>query len=298
MGDGRELVPLRTGFDVVLRGYRRGPVQEYVRAVEEELRLLAADRDAHADLAQALATEVEQLRAENARLHERLDRVCAGPIDPTALQDRLRRMVEIAKEEAAEVAARAEAAAEHCWTTAEEAAGRLRARYEESIAEVDRTRRAMEVEHLALLRQARVDATVMTTEADRNRQVLDDQAARRRARIESDFDVAMSTRRTEAMREVAERKVAAEAAAARVVRAATDEAARRIDVAQRDVDRLRDLRRHLATQLTGARAVLTDAGPLLAPVPAEAETLDETARPASPTIPQQRERGAAPTPTR
>jgi len=286
VGDGRELVPLRTGFDVVLRGYRRGPVREYVRNVEEELRLLAADRDANAELAQALADEVEQLRAENARLHARLDRVCASPIEPDALRERLGRMVELAKEEATEVAARAEAAAEHCWTTAQEAAGRLRARYEESIADVDRTRRAMEVEHRALLRQAKADATVMTTEADRNRQVLDDQAARRRARVEADFDLAMSARRTDAMREVAERRVAAEAESARVVRVATDEAARRIDVARQEVGRLRDLRHHLAAQLCGARDVLTDAAPLLAPVPED-----------EPSIPQQRERAAAPTPT-
>lgn len=282
MGDGRELVPLRTGFDVVLRGYRRGPVREYVRNVEEELRLLAADRDANAELAQALADEVEQLRAENARLHARLDRVCASPIDPTALQERLVRMVELAREEATEVAARAEAAAEHCWTTAQEAAGRLRARYEESITEVDRTRRAMEVEHDALLRQARADATVMTTEADRNRKTLDAQAARRRARIESDFEVAMAARRTDAMREVAERRLAAEAEAAQVVRTATDEAARRVDAARQEVRRLRDLRDQFATQLRDVRDVLTDAAPLLAPVPEE-----------NPSIPQPREREQA-----
>lgn len=308
MSDGGELVPLHTSFDVVFRGYRRGPVREYVRSVEAEMRLLVADRDANASLAQDLAAEVEQLRTENARLRRRVDEVANTPVDVTNLQDRLRRMVELAREEAAEIIARAQAAAEHCWATAQEAAGRLRARYEESIAEVDRTRRAMTAEHQMLLQQARADATTMTTEADRRRQELDDQAARRRDQVRADFEMAMSARRTEAMRAVAEQRATARAEAEQLVadatveatakiRAATDEAAERIQTAkdtattlvaeaQREVDRLRDLRSRLATQLTGAREILSGAEPLLIPVATENDLLKAAA------IPRQRERHA------
>jgi colicin import membrane protein len=279
VGEGRELVPLRTEFDVVFRGYQRGPVRQYVRSVETELRLLAADRDANASLAQALAEEVEQLRADNARLQARLDRVCRTPVEPDALRERLQRMLELATEEAGEITARAQAAAEHCWAAAEDAAGRLRARYEESITEADRTRHAMEVEHRALLRQVRADAAVMTTEADRLRAESDARAERRRAQVAADFDLAMATRRTEAMRAVAEQKVAARAEADRLVREAEQEGVRRVAVAQREVDRLRDLRQHLATRLRAAREVLTEADPL-----------DDEPRPAA--IPRQRATGA------
>jgi cell division septum initiation protein DivIVA len=271
VSDVQELVPLRTDFDVVLRGYRRGQVRAYVRAVEEELRLTAADRDANAELAQSLATEVEQLRVQNARLGRQLDQMSRTPVDLDTVPARLRRMVEIAKEEAAEITARAQAAAEHSWATAEDAAGRLRARYEGALAEMDRARREMEVEHRTMLQQARVDATVMTTEADRRRTELDDQAAKRRECVESDFEVAMAARRAEAMREVAEQRVAAEAK-------------RRITAAQREVGRLRDLRGRLATQLRDAREVLVGAGPLLRPLPAEGE--DDPPRQTA--IPQQR----------
>jgi cell division septum initiation protein DivIVA len=282
VSDVQELVPLRTDFDVVLRGYRRGQVRAYVRAVEEELRLTAADRDANAELAQSLATEVEQLRVQNARLGRQLDQMSRTPVDLDTVPARLRRMVEIAKEEAAEITARAQAAAEHSWATAEDAAGRLRARYEGALAEMDRARREMEVEHRTMLQQARVDATVMTTEADRRRTELDDQAARRRECVESDFDVAMAARRAEAMRQVAEQRVAAEAEAERLVREATEEASRRVEdataeaerritAAQREVVRLRDLRGRLATQLRDAREVLVGASPLLRPLPAEGE---------------------------
>ena len=227
MSDGRELVPLRTGFDVVMRGYRRGPVLEYVRAVEEELRLLAADRDANAELTQSLVAEVEQLRVQNTRLARRLDEASRTPVDLDAIPPRMARMVEIAKEEAAEITARAQAAAEHSWAIAQEAAGRLRARYENALAELDRARRETETEHRSLLQQAQVDAAVMTTEADRRRAELDDRAAKRRARVESDFDLAMARRRAEAMREIAEQRLAAKTEAESLVRTATDEAARR-----------------------------------------------------------------------
>jgi cell division septum initiation protein DivIVA len=283
------LVPLRTGFDVVLRGYRRGPVRQYVRAVEEELRVLAADRDANADLAQALAKEVEELRAQNARLSRQLDDASRAPITLDAIPARLRRMVELAREEAAEITAGARAAAEHSFAAAEEAASRLRARYADGLAELDRSRRRMDAEHQTLLQQARADAAAMTTGADRLRAELDERAAKRRAQVEADFELAMACRRKEAMREVAERTVSAHAEAARVVREATEEADRRLAAAQCEVARLRDLRGTLATQLRGAREVLVGAGPLLSPMAAEAEVLGEPARQAA--IPRQRASG-------
>jgi hypothetical protein len=285
VNDSSELVPLRTGFDVVLRGYRRGQVRQYVRAVEEEVRLLAADRDANADLAQALAAEVEELRAENARLGRQLDEVSRTPVVPSAMPARLRRMVELAREEAAEITARAQAAAEHSWASAEEAASRLRARYTEGLAELDRARHEMEVEHRTLLHQARADAAAMTTGADRLCQELDDRAAKRRERVEADFELAMARRRTEAMCELAEQRLRTRDEGERIVRAATEEAARRMTEARQEVTKLRGLRDTLATQVRGAREVLVSAGPLLMEV-ADADALDEPARPAA--IPRQR----------
>jgi cell division septum initiation protein DivIVA len=238
--DVQELVPLRTDFDVVMRGYRRGQVRQYVRAIEEELRLATADRDANAALTESLGTEIEQLRAENARLARQVEEMSRTPISLDAVPARLRGMIELAKEEAAEIMARAQAAAEHSWATAEEAAGRLRTRYADALADMDRTRREMEAEHRTLLQQARVDASVMTTEADRRRGELDGQAARRRAQVEADFEVAMARRRAEAMRELAEQKVAAEREASRLVGNASRQATRLVDEAMTESTRLVD----------------------------------------------------------
>lgn len=288
MANGRELVPLHTGFDVVLRGYRRGPVRRYVQSVEEELRMLAADRDANAHHAESLTREVEKLRAERAELERRVDQLSRAPIDAAALPERLQRMLELAKEEAAEITARAQAAAENCWATAQEAAGRLRARYEDSIAELDNRRRAMETEHRTLLAQTRAEVADMTTEADRRREELDRKAAQRREQIETDFDIAMAARRAEAMQELAQQKAAARAEADRIVAEAKADAARRIDAAQRKVDELHDLRGQLAARIRGAREVLAEAAPLLQVDP------DPDTAPRPRAIPAPRERvGAA-----
>jgi cell division septum initiation protein DivIVA len=238
VSDVQELVPLRTDFDVVVRGFRRGQVRRYVRAVEEELRLLTADRDANASLAESLATEVELLRAQNTRLTRQVDDLSRSPVPPDAVPPRLRRMVELAKEEAAEITARAQAAAEHSWATAEEAAGRLRARYADALTEMDRSRRETEVEHRNMLQQARVDASMMTTDADRRRTELDEQAARRRERVESDFDIAMAGRRSEAMRELAQRKMTAHREATHLVDDATAKASQLVGDATSEATRL------------------------------------------------------------
>ncbi|MGB3441165.1 MAG: hypothetical protein WBA97_20640 [Actinophytocola sp.] len=238
MSDGRELVPLSTGFDIVMRGYRRGPVRQYVHAVEEELRLLVADRDANAELAQALVAEVELLRARNGKLARQVDEMSRMPVDPAAVPARLRKMVELAKEEAGEITARAQAAAENSWAAAEEAAGRLRARYEKALVEMDRTRRVTEEEHRQLLHQARVDAAVMTTQADRRRAELDELASRRRERVVADFEVAMARRRGEAMREIAMQRIAAQTEADRLVSVATKDADRRVATSRERASRL------------------------------------------------------------
>ncbi|MCF6427470.1 DivIVA domain-containing protein, partial [Amycolatopsis tucumanensis] len=62
--DAREdLVPLRTDFDRTWRGYDARQVQAYVRAVETDLRMVIADRDAAAAAVERLAAQLEDLRS-------------------------------------------------------------------------------------------------------------------------------------------------------------------------------------------------------------------------------------------
>ncbi|CAM3417305.1 hypothetical protein KIPE111705_07470 [Kibdelosporangium persicum] len=173
-------MPLRTDFDLVWRGYDREQVQHYVHTAEAEMTILAADRDAAVARTEQLARELDDARAQIDALRARIDRISRTPIPADALSDRLRHMVELANAEAADITARARAAARHSWAMADQAD--------------------------ALARQAA-----------RRRRELDEQAAQAREQVQADFETAMAARRAEAMRALAEQERAATERAARIV---------------------------------------------------------------------------------
>lgn len=258
-----DLVPLRADFDVVWRGYDKRQVRRYVEGAEAELRVLAVDRDAAVARADDLARQLESARSEIRDLRERVDRISRTPIEPDALTERLRRMAELAHEEAAEVTTRARAVAEHHWATAERAATRLRERSDRLVDELDARRREAEAEHRDLMRRAGERIAAETRRAELRRRELDERAAALREEVRVDFELAMSARRAEAMAEVAEMEAAAKARAEQVVRAATEQAQRIMAEALRRVDELRARRDHIAAGLRSARQLLAEADPLL-----------------------------------
>ncbi|WP_309116997.1 hypothetical protein [Saccharothrix sp.] len=274
MTDGREeLVPLRTDFDAAWRGFDRRQVRHYVAAVEADLRLLAVDRDAAVARADDLARELERARAEIRELKETLDRVCRTPVEPDALSERLRRMLELAHAEADEVTARARAAADQSWETTRRATERLRERHERLVADLDARRHEMETEHRDLLRRTRDQVDAMTREAEQRRRDLDRQAAELRARVQADFEVAMAARRAEALKDIATRRATAQAHAERLVREAQEQAHRIVATAQARADHLDARRADIAHSLQEAERLLADLDPLLEPTPEEAELL-------------------------
>jgi colicin import membrane protein len=281
-----ELVPLHTDFDLVWRGCDREQVQQYVERVETELRLLTVDRDAAVRRADVLAEQLAAARAEVRELTERLDRLCRTPVEPDALTDRLRRMVELAHAEAEEITSRARSVAEHERVTARQSADRLRRRAEYLVAELDQRRAELAAEHRDLMARAHERVEALTREAERRRRELDDQAALMRAQIQSDFELATAARRTEAARELAEERAAAHAEAERIVQAARERAAGMVADAQRAVDRLCAQRDRVAAGLRAAQRTLAQAGPLLAPLPDETPPVtgsrpDQAPRPAA-----------------
>lgn len=260
---------MQTGFDVVLRGYDRKQVRRFVRDTEAETRLLAADRDAAVARVEELAQQLEQLRSDNDQLRAKLDRVCRTPIEPDALTERLRRMLELVRDEATEITARAQAAAEETWASAERSGARLRERYERMISELDVRREEMESEHRELVERTRAEVDAMTNQAEQRHRDLEEQAALRRQQVESDFEIAMAARRAEAMRTLAERRANAEAEAERLVAEAREQARRALAEARREIDALRQVRDRIAAQLAGAGQFLAETLPLLQPGPGE-----------------------------
>lgn len=95
------------GFDLAWRGFNRAQVREFVREVETELRRVAAERDEAIRRGEALAARLTAAQEENRELKDSVDRISRVPIAPDALQERSRRMLELTREEAADITARA-----------------------------------------------------------------------------------------------------------------------------------------------------------------------------------------------
>ncbi|GAA4415324.1 chromosome segregation protein [Actinokineospora soli] len=309
LGEERELVPLGPGFDITKRGYHTAQVNEHLERLEAELQLMHADRNAAVSQAADLAKQLEQSRSEIDDLRKQIDRLSLPPTTLEGLSERLQRMLRLAQEESAETKARAEAEAGHIRAKAEADGNELRQRYERMLAELEKRRADMETEHREVLTKARAEADHLVAEARAEADRLDAAAQRRRDQVEEDFEIAMSGRRTEAMRALAEQEATSKSEAERRVREATEEANRRrhdsiaeakarleeatseahrrvreateeanrrISHAAQRVSALRQLRARVADQLNSARDLiadahvqLADAAPTLDPLPEE-----------------------------
>ncbi|TWP47577.1 hypothetical protein FKR81_31970 [Lentzea tibetensis] len=243
-----ELVPLRTGFDLAWTGFRRDQVRHYVRHVEEELRILAVDRDAARSEAASLVAQLEGARTENRRLRARIDRVCRTPITVDGAGERLRHMVDLAHAEAEEVVVRARALGEQSWHAARVAEAGLRRRHSWLVGEVEARHREMRAEHEELMREAHERVAELVGQAETRRRELDEEAARQRQRVLADFELAMTTRRAEATRRLAEQESAARDRVARMIGDAT----RRVEILCEHRDRVADVLRTVQELLTRA----------------------------------------------
>ncbi|ATE55247.1 hypothetical protein [Actinosynnema pretiosum] len=255
-----ELLPLRVDFDRAWRGYDRAQVQGYVREAETGTRLLAADRDAAVARAEDLARQLEEAREQVRELRAKVDRISGSPVDVEALEERLRRRVELAHRQAEEITARARAAAERTWADADRAAASLREQWERLVGEQHEATRA-----------TREEAEAAAREAAEQRRELDEQSALLRAQVESDFTEAMRARRGEALAALARRDAESRAEAERLVAEAAEHAAAIVAEAERRVAELKAGRQRVAEQLLVAQRMLSDAQDELEPLPEEQE---------------------------
>lgn len=270
--DDRELVPLKSDFDVVWYGFRRSQVRYYLQRTEAELRMLTEDRDSAMSQVADLSAQLEESRAEVESLRKQLDDVSRTPIDESALSDRMRRMVRLAHDEAEEIVSAARAAAEHEWARSEQSAAELRQRYERLVAEADEWRRQSEQQRNEALARTREDIQRMNREAEQHRRKLDAEAEERRTQVEHDFEVSMAARRDEAARVFAEREQNSRAEAQRRIREATAEAERRLRRADEYAESMLRMRQDLAERVRTAQQVLAAAEPFLAATEAGSPT--------------------------
>ncbi|MFB9928134.1 DivIVA domain-containing protein [Amycolatopsis halotolerans] len=246
-GGGEDLMSVRPSFDSAWRGYQRGQVEEFVTWVEAEFRRLAAERDAAAQQAAELAERNRELRAT-------VDRISRTPIEPDALQERSRRMVELTREEAAEITARAEDTAARIIADAKAEAVRLTEKERALVEAVSADRVQQREEHEDLLRSAVEE-----------RKAADEAAAKERRRLEEHLTRTLADRRTDALREIADRTATARAEADAHVRQATDHATRIVADAEQRVAELVAVQHRVKAALRGARELLATANADLAP---------------------------------
>jgi hypothetical protein len=162
---------------------------------------------------------------------------------------------------------------------------RLRERYDElclaplSEGTVDvRLRRRVEVAHAeasSIVMRARVrsEHILFTATEEATREA--DAAARRRQRVEEDFQLAMAARREEVMRDLRAQEAACRAEAEWLVRDAQETAARQVAAATAQVESLRQVQRRLAQRLRSVRGLFLRTYALADPMsPALGEELD------------------------
>ncbi|WP_326564905.1 M protein [Amycolatopsis rhabdoformis] len=185
---GEDLLSVEPRFEQAWRGFHRGQVKEFVAWAQEELRRVTAERD-------AAVHHVAQLSGHTRELRATIDRVSRTPIEPDALQERSRRMIELTREEASEIIARAKEKAEQTRLDAEAEAVRLTEQERSLVAATEEDRRRQAAAHAAFMRQAATE-----------RAAADEAAAQQRRRMEADLTEALHQRRTTTITELDTRR--------------------------------------------------------------------------------------------
>ena len=254
-------------------GFDRAQVQQHIANLEANLRLLTADRDSALSQMAAMTGELDSARAEAAELRARTGDLSQSADNADEVHDRLRVMVDVTRAEAAEITARAQAAAELTWADAQRSADALRQRYEAVIADLEAAQAEMRAEHAASLARTRTETERMAAEAEQRRAQLGERAEQEYRRVEQEFQESMRLRRAELDREIADRHAASVAEAERIVRAATEEANRRTEWANHKLRELADLRLQVAQRLRETSTLLAKSNSLLEPHESEAELM-------------------------
>ncbi|QRP48173.1 M protein [Amycolatopsis sp. FDAARGOS 1241] len=230
-GGGEDLTSVEPRFEPAWRGFHRGQVKEFVVWAQDELRRMAAQRD-------AAMRRVAHLAEQNRDLSATIDRISRTPIRPDALQERSRRMIELTREEASEIIAQAKEKAEQTRLDAEAEAVRLTEKERALVAATEEDRRRRRAEYEEFMRRAAAE-----------RAQADGVAAQRRRLLEEDLTRALNKRRTDTIAELDERRVttmaaldeltsAAEAEAEALVRNAIANAETLVRTARADAEKL------------------------------------------------------------
>lgn len=185
------VVPLRPGFDVQVRGFRREQVIDHIEVLEDQLKIVSIDRNEAIQLNSDLRRLCDDLRHDLSEAEQRLHRIESSDTGLPAASQRVQNMLAIAEDEVQTLREQARSQAEVLRGTAEtearevldeaeEAAKQLQADSAEILAEVERRLQELRSEH------------------KRNINDLRDQEQRMRHAICDEYKTAMATAQAEA----------------------------------------------------------------------------------------------------
>lgn len=195
--DAPGVVPLRAGFDVEFRGYSRKQVLEHIDLLEDQLRMIAIDRDEATKLNTNCSKVCDELRTELDETRARLARIESSSSGlPKTLQG-IQNMLSIAEDEADTIRQRAERYAETVRGTANTDARQIRAD-----AEAAATAVRAECEQLVVELESRRDR--INVEHGKKIDALHIRAQDLRLMIQTEYEQVMAKAKTEAAELIAE----------------------------------------------------------------------------------------------
>src|SRR5882757_5986856 len=206
MSAGQDHLPAPgSAFAVTRRGYDPVQVDDYLRHLDAQLRMLAADRDAAVEQNGQLTRQVNVAWAETDRLKGQMRRLSAPPESVEGMSERLQSMLRLAQDEVSERRKRAEAEATEIVSRAEAEAGELPRQNESIRRQLEHERKQLTFERNKILADAREEADLVHSRAiaegdriraeataetdalrqqsDEERRTLDAQSAAQRAQI-------------------------------------------------------------------------------------------------------------------
>jgi cell division septum initiation protein DivIVA len=234
-----------SGFDVVLRGYDRRQVEDYVERVE--VALAEADRE-HLEDGERLAALSQEVAALQVRLADAEQRAAGLPEPASRIGERLATMLRLAEEEAEQIVTQAQERAAASTAERTEDLDRRELDVRSAAAEAEQTRLDAQRDAEAVRSRAQQEAQAL--QADARRQA---DAAVGQAREEADHLVRSATE------EAARKKHTADEDVAILHEDARTHAHELVADARRQVEELRAQRDAIAAQLQSLRETLSAA---------------------------------------
>ncbi|MGH3696789.1 MAG: hypothetical protein ACRDRX_22870 [Pseudonocardiaceae bacterium] len=241
-----EVVPSPPPFEIVLRGFDRQQVIDYVSALKSRVATIGAERDAALRRAGDLNDYLEQLRREMAEATRQVDllrreaKEAASEVDRlqrsplTGATARIQRMLQMAEDEAAELA-----------TSAEHETVSLR---ESAHAQADQ-----------LLAETRQLCERLEAESTSRRETADAESAHRRQQAEQRSEQDIASRQAELETWVSDYQARSIAALYLLLQIAGERLNNRVTKVKRQVNAARVLRSEVTDQLSAVQRLLAEA---------------------------------------